>query len=129
MNIQNSRLGRVFAALMVVWGMSWGAVNANPKEGAQAKNPDEDIAKIIIHHVMDSHDWHITDVGETAISIPLPWIIYNSEKGLQFFTNTHALNEDPNYVVSHDKLYYVKGEAHVDHHAAEADHEHYVVDH
>lgn len=99
----------------------------HPAEAAKSK--EGDISQVIIHHVMDSHDWHITDIGETAISLPLPWILYNSEKGLQFFMNTHALNETPEYVVSHDKVYFVSGEAHVSHEEAEAHPEKYIVDH
>ncbi|MFN8394671.1 MAG: hypothetical protein U0176_08375 [Bacteroidia bacterium] len=69
----------------------------------------ERAADVIIHHVMDSHDWHITDIGETAISLPLPWIVYNSQKGLDFFMNTEAMLEgDNHYLESHGNLYYVK---------------------
>jgi F-type H+-transporting ATPase subunit a len=97
--------------------------------GKAVKNPDEDISKIIIHHLMDSHDWHITDIGETPIALHLPWILYNSEKGLQFFGSTHALEEDPSYVVSHDQVYYVKGEAHVSAEEAAAHPDKYIVSH
>lgn len=76
-------------------------------DDAAATQHEEKISDVIIHHVMDSHDWHITDVGETEIALHLPWILYNSEEGLQFFGSTHSLSEHPNYMVSHDKVYYV----------------------
>lgn len=80
-----------------------GAAPAGNHEGM------ERAADVIIHHVMDSHDWHITDIGETAISLPLPWIVYNSQKGLDFFMNTDAMLEgDNHYLESHGNLYYVK---------------------
>jgi F-type H+-transporting ATPase subunit a len=131
---------KFLATALVFLGMMGGLAKATtPQHGGEGhgpngqheatKNPDEDVSQLIIHHVMDSHDWHITDVGETEIALHLPWIIYNSEKGLQFFGSTHSLQEDPNYVVSHDKLYYVSGEASIDAHAAEAEPDKYVVDH
>ena len=68
---------------------------------------EQEVADVIIHHIMDTHDWHFFDVGETPVALHLPWIIYDSEKGLQFFANTHALEEEPHYIVSHDKVYTV----------------------
>jgi F-type H+-transporting ATPase subunit a len=68
---------------------------------------EDDIADVIIHHVMDTHDWHLADVGETPIALHLPWILYNSKTGLEFFTSTHSMVENANYVESHDKVYYV----------------------
>ena len=111
-----------------------GSEPAHPSEhgeaaGSKHKNPDEDISQIIIHHLMDSHDWHITDIGETSIALHMPWILYNSEKGIQFFGSTHSLDADPNYVVSHDHVYYVKGEAHVSEEEALAHPDKYVVAH
>jgi F-type H+-transporting ATPase subunit a len=78
--------------------------------GAKAGVTTEDrVADVIIHHVMDNHDWHITDIGETEIALHLPWIVYNSSKGLDFFMNTHAMLEgDEHYLESHGNVYYVK---------------------
>jgi F-type H+-transporting ATPase subunit a len=128
-----------FAAFLILFGLVSGNTKANEPgghapahtdaAGHAAKNPDEDISKIIIHHLMDSHDWHITDIGETPIALHLPWILYNSELGLQFYGGTHALEEDPNYVVSHDQVYYVTGEAQVSAEEAAAHPDQYVVVH
>ncbi len=41
--------------------------------------------KIIIDHVVDHYSWHITTIGETEISIPLPVILYSKERGFFFF--------------------------------------------
>ncbi len=45
-------------------------------------NPSEEI----FGHILDSHEWHITDIGETPIALHLPFILYNSNKGFEFFT-------------------------------------------
>ena len=42
--------------------------------------------KVIIEHVTDSHDFHFMDLGEKAISIPLPVILY-SEGKWHFFSS------------------------------------------
>ncbi len=68
---------------------------------------EDEISDVIIHHVMDTHDWHLADVGETPIALHLPWILYNSKTGLEFFSSTHSLVENANYIESHDKVYYV----------------------
>lgn len=106
----------ILAAFFVAFGIgsagllaSGGGGSKNSKYGEQV----EPISKVIIHHVMDNHDWHLADVGETAIALHLPWIVYNSEHGLQFFMNTHKMQEeDPHYMVYNENLYYVKDSHH-----------------
>jgi len=48
-------------------------------------NPSE----FILGHVGDAYEWHITTVGSTHISIPLPIIVYSGEKGLNVFMSSH----------------------------------------
>lgn len=47
------------------------------------------MSDIIIHHVMDDHQWHFTD----HLVLPLPIIIYSSEKGLSIFSSSNFFNE------------------------------------
>ena len=47
----------------------------------EAFNPGE----VILEHVMDAHQWHISD----HLVVPLPIIIYSSEKGLEVFSSSH----------------------------------------
>lgn len=53
------------------------------------------VKDILLHHVMDSHEWHITDVPGAwvgsdhryvPIALHLPYIMWNSEKGLEVFS-------------------------------------------
>lgn len=44
---------------------------------------EANIGDVILEHVLDNHQWHITD----AIVIPLPIIVYSEEKGLDFFSS------------------------------------------
>ncbi len=43
-----------------------------------------DAGRIIIEHVIDSHEWHIAEIGETPISIPLPIILIDEGKLVMF---------------------------------------------
>ncbi len=61
------------------------------------------VSKVMLEHILDSHDWHITDIPAGTdesghphyqpIALHLPWILYDSEAGLVFAANTHALVE------------------------------------
>lgn len=78
-----------------------------PLLDASGGGKEQEVADIIIHHIKDTHDWHFFDVGETEVALHLPWLLYNSEEGIQFFAGTHALEEEEHYLVHHDKVHYV----------------------
>jgi F-type H+-transporting ATPase subunit a len=42
---------------------------------------------MITEHIGDSHDWHVFGEGENSVSVHLPVIIYNSERGLSVFSS------------------------------------------
>lgn len=75
---------------------------------ASGGGKEQKVSDVIIHHIKDNHDWHFFDVGETAVALHLPWLIYNTEGGVEFYASTHALEEEANYIVHHDKVYHVK---------------------
>jgi F-type H+-transporting ATPase subunit a len=66
---------------------------------------EEKISDVIIHHVMDSHDWEFFEIDGKHVSLPLPWILYHSEKGLQFFMNTEAVVASGDYIEAHGKIH------------------------
>ncbi len=47
--------------------------------------------EMIIHHIVDSHEWHIAEIGHTHISVPLPIILLTEGKIYSFLSN--RLNE------------------------------------
>jgi len=67
-----------------------------------------DASKLIIHHVLDDHIWHLWDHGGT---IYLPVIVYSSEKGLDVFSSHHFYDEHHNvveydgYKLDHEHIY------------------------
>lgn len=110
---------------------------------AEASHGEEegfDASEVILHHVLDNHDWHITDIpaGSDAqghkryapIAIHLPWLFYSSRDGW-VFSSTHDLMAK-GYLPYHDKVYALKAGAEAPHadehgemHLSEADWEAY----
>ena len=52
------------------------------------KNEPVDVRAIVFGHTGDSYEWHITDWGETPISIPLPVIVYSGATGWHVFLSS-----------------------------------------
>lgn len=66
-----------------------------------------DPGKTIIEHVIDAHDWHIAGEGEGSITIPLPIIIYSSERGLTMFMSSnfhHGHQTYKGYMLEKNKI-------------------------
>ena len=53
-----------------------------------SKNEKFNPGEMIMHHIIDSHEWHILDWKEHPISIPLPIIIFHEGKGLKSFMSS-----------------------------------------
>jgi F-type H+-transporting ATPase subunit a len=77
----------------------------------------------IMHHIGDSHEWHFATIGHTHVTVPLPVIIYNPEKGLDVFMASNFkdaeghmnLNEATygDYKIHHDKIHHVNEAVHI----------------
>jgi F-type H+-transporting ATPase subunit a len=76
---------------------------AHPAEDAHHGVEKFDAGKMIMEHVSDAHDWHLW--GHT--SIPLPVIIYSSEKGLDIFSSSkfnHGHDDYNGYRLEHNTV-------------------------
>lgn len=58
-------------------------------EGEEKFNPGH----LILHHVADSHEWHFATIGHTHVTLPLPVILYSSDKGLEVFSSGNFHND------------------------------------
>ena len=47
-----------------------------------------DVKKFIFSHIGDAYSWHITTVGHTHLSIPLPVVVYSKDRGWRFFLSS-----------------------------------------
>ena len=90
-------------------------VAANGKEAFNA-------GEMIMHHIGDSHDWHILDLtnedgSKHPISVPLPVIIYHKENGLSVFMSSafhHGTEDHEGYRLDHGHIVAVDAEGHED---------------
>jgi F-type H+-transporting ATPase subunit a len=64
-------------------------------------------SEVILHHVMDDHQWHFAD----WLVMPLPIIVYSEEKGLDVFSSSRFYDEHHNaveyngYKLEHNHIY------------------------
>ncbi|MFA6813381.1 MAG: F0F1 ATP synthase subunit A, partial [Bacteroidaceae bacterium] len=73
--------------LMPVMAQGDVTVQKDVSSAKSAKNP-VDVKGIIFGHIGDSYEWHITKIGNTTLSIPLPIIVYSSTTGWHSFLSS-----------------------------------------
>ncbi len=64
----------------------------NPEDALKHQETEKkglNVSELIFSHVGDSHSWHLFNLGEKHISIPLPVILYSPENGLSVFSSSH----------------------------------------
>ena len=72
-----------------------------------SKNEKFNPGEMIMHHIIDSHEWHILDWKEHSVSIPLPIIIFHEGKGLKSFMSSkfnHGKTSYGGYKMDHGKI-------------------------
>ncbi len=66
----------------------------------ETENHDEEklnVGELIIEHVSDAYEWHITEIAGKHISIPLLVVLYSQEKGLVTFMSNKLHNDQHQY--------------------------------
>ena len=80
------------------------------------KNSDEfDVNEMIMHHIKDSHEFHIMDINGHAVSFPLPVVLW-TDNGLVSFSSSAFKHDDSGSVIVsrkgqdfikyHEKIFY-----------------------
>ena len=113
--------------LFVSIAMQASNVKGDVHENATTEEPASDTGETpydptedIMHHIADSHGWHLFDWKGREVGIPLPIILY-TEKGLVVFSSSsfhHDLNGEhiveakgQRFINFHDKIYYASEKA------------------
>ena len=99
-------LSRAFLLIFLTVGGSIFSAQASEDSEDEIFNP----ADLIMHHIIDSHEWHLFSAGDIHVTIPLPVILYSSENGLVFFLSNRIAHGDTykgykyehNYIVAED---------------------------
>lgn len=55
---------------------------------SSGEGEDFDVKELILDHLADGYEWHITTIGEKHISIPLPVIVKGKESGWHVFLSS-----------------------------------------
>lgn len=89
---------------------------AGHNEDSHEKSEKVDVNAMIMHHIMDAHEWHLwgPDHGEGAVIVPLPIILIDG--GLKTFMSSafhekhgeehhYSVTEDGAYAMYHNKIY------------------------
>jgi F-type H+-transporting ATPase subunit a len=81
---------KVLRILIIITALvSSSFLKSNAEEHASSGNEPSDekfnASKLIMEHIADSYEWHITKLGDFNVSIPLPVILYSSNSGFHFF--------------------------------------------
>lgn len=80
-----------------------------------------DAGKLISEHIADAHDWHIMGEGEHSVAVPLPIIVYSSERGLDVFMSSnfsHGHKTYKGYQLKENKIVAVNEMESIDAHEA-----------
>ncbi|GCD80153.1 F0F1 ATP synthase subunit A [Schleiferia thermophila] len=92
----------------------------DPHITQNTEEQEENINDLIMHHIADSHDFHILDWKDHSISIPLPVILYTKEGLVTFMSNAFHHDDHGRVVVEkgsqrfvkyHEKIYYASEKA------------------
>lgn len=76
-----------------------------------------DAAKLIMDHVMDSHEFHFGEINRHPVSISLPVILYSPQRGLSAFMSSnfeHGNAVYNGYKMENNKVVPVDNEGHPD---------------
>lgn len=66
-------------------------ITSLPTEAAEGEGENE--TSFIMHHVKDAHEWHFATIGHTHVTLPLPVILYSSDRGLEVFMSSKFYDE------------------------------------
>ncbi len=101
---------KVIKALFIFFLLTFqiGILKANQETGKRKEETPFDAGKMIMHHIGDSYEWHVTAIGETSITIPLPVILYSKNSGFQVFMSGklhHGKESYNGFKISHEGKY------------------------
>jgi F-type H+-transporting ATPase subunit a len=91
-------------------------------ENAGEKKKDFDAAEVIFGHILDNHEFHLTEYHDASgnlhpISIPLPIIVYSPQRGLSVFMSSrfeHGHATYNGYQLKEEKIEAVREDGSID---------------
>ncbi len=80
----------IIISVLVLVSSSFLLVKAEGKASAGVESAGEkfNASKLILEHIADAYEWHITKIGDFHLSIPLPVILFSQKSGFHFFISS-----------------------------------------
>lgn len=118
--------------LGLIFGSSTAVFSSHEEEHSEEANEEFEPTAVIMHHIMDAHDWHIFDWDGHAVSIPLPVILYTHNGIVTFMSSEFHHDDEGHHVATIGDQSFVKSHGHI-YYASDVANEHgayltYVVD-
>ena len=112
-----TRIFQILFLFSFYFSFTASAYSNNKIENSTKK--DFDVNEVIMHHIKDSHDFHILDWKGHPVSVPLPVILWTNE-GLLVFMSSEFHHDDSGEIVVkrknqafvkfHEEIYYARNE-------------------
>ena len=91
--------------------------HAGDTEAQTEKSVKLNPGKLLMEHISDMHEFHIMDIGDQPISIPLPVLLYAPGRGFSAFMSTefhHGAETHDGYALEEGKVVGVDAQGNVD---------------
>lgn len=105
----------VFRALVLIFSFCMFGFQANASSSEEHKESGKfDPVPVIMHHIADSHEFHIVGEGENSVTMPLPIILFTDGGLVTFMSSEFHHDVDGKTIVEkngmrfvnvHDKIY------------------------
>jgi len=96
----NMKVNKILLVLFLVFPvLTWA-------KKSETKNEEDkfDVVTMIMHHIADSHEWHILGEGENSVSIPLPVILYTDNGIVSFLSSEFHHDDQGKHIVTKNGL-------------------------
>ena len=80
-------LRNIILIIFLFSGMLTYAEETNGVHHSEKEDTELNVTELILDHVADGYDWHITTFGHTHVSIPLPVIVKGKNSGWHLFSS------------------------------------------
>ncbi len=101
-------LYRTFVLFLMMFGFT---ANVSASNNGSSEEKELDLVPMILHHIADSHEFHLWGEGDESVSIPLPVILF-TEGNLDLFMSS-AFHHGHSTVKKGDREYQLDEHGHI----------------
>jgi len=85
------------ALLSLFYSFSFSFLALAQTHEQENKNEQFDAGKMIMEHILDSHEWHVFTWGDFHATVPLPIVLYSPENGFDMFMSSKFHHGEESY--------------------------------